>query len=59
MSDIVERLAKCGVPELTAKCIVQDFKRRNKVGSLVPYLWLMEREHHVAAVEGEAPCGGD
>ena len=42
MQDLIERMTRCGIPEKTAVCIAEDFKRRDRLGDLTVYVLLAE-----------------
>lgn len=45
MTDLIDRLTRCGIPEKTAVCLVKDFARRDKLNSLTIYVLMTEALH--------------
>lgn len=45
MRDLIDRLTRCGIPEITALCVANDFERRDKLNALAAYVLLVEDEY--------------
>ena len=45
MATLIDRLTRCGIPEKTARCLVKDFARRDKLESLTIYVLMTEALH--------------
>lgn len=42
MHKLIKRMTACGVPEMTAVCVVNDFAKRNSMGALKLYVNMLE-----------------
>lgn len=46
MQDLIDRMSRCGIPEITAMCIANDFENRGRLEALVSYVLMVEDESH-------------
>lgn len=44
MRELIERMTRCGVPEITALCIANDFENRGRLNALAAYVVAVETE---------------
>lgn len=45
MRDLIDRMTKCGIPEITALCIANDFEKRDRMDVLATYVLAVEGEY--------------
>ena len=45
MTELIDRMIRCGIPSKTAHCIANDFKHRDRLDALTIYVLLAEAEN--------------
>ena len=45
MRDLIDRMMRCGIPEITAMCVASEFEKRDKLNALAAYVLVVEGEY--------------
>lgn len=44
MREMIDRLTRCGIPEITALCVANEFEKRDRLDALAAYVLAVEEQ---------------